>query len=111
MITPQRAPTRKLIELDVPAVAHADRVVRRFGSGAASIVAVRGVTATVASRARIALTGPSGCGKSTLLHLLAGLDTPTTGAVSWRESTGMALTVDRGSVWSFRDAAWCPTWT
>jgi ABC-type lipoprotein export system ATPase subunit len=83
MITPQRAPTPKLIEQDAPAVAHADRVVRRFGSGAASIVAVRGVSVTVAPRARIALTGPSGSGKSTLLHLLAGLDTPTKGGVSW----------------------------
>lgn len=27
----------------------------------------------------IAVTGPSGCGKSTLMHLLAGLDTPTSG--------------------------------
>ena len=83
MITPQGARTPTPIEQDVPAVAHADRVVRRFGSGGASIVAVRGVTATVAPRARIALTGPSGSGKSTLLHLLAGLDTPTTGVVSW----------------------------
>jgi ABC-type lipoprotein export system ATPase subunit len=60
-----------------------DRVVRRFGSGAATIVAVRRVTVAVAPRARIALTGPSGSGKSTLLHLLAGLDTPTKGTVRW----------------------------
>src|SRR4051794_10610385 len=34
-------------------------------------------------RARVALVGPSGSGKSTLLHLLAGLDEPTRGEVSW----------------------------
>jgi putative ABC transport system ATP-binding protein/lipoprotein-releasing system ATP-binding protein len=32
---------------------------------------------------RVALVGPSGSGKSTLLHLLAGLDDPSLGAVSW----------------------------
>ncbi len=63
MNIPQMATTPTVTEQDVPAVAHADRVVRRFGSGAASIVAVRGVTATVAPRARIALTGPSGSGQ------------------------------------------------
>lgn len=31
----------------------------------------------------IALVGPSGSGKSTLLHLLGGLDTPTSGSVTW----------------------------
>ena len=31
----------------------------------------------------IALMGPSGSGKTTLLHLIAGLDTPTTGTVEW----------------------------
>ncbi|MDT5258341.1 MAG: hypothetical protein QOD10_3421 [Mycobacterium sp.] len=83
MNIPQRAGTPTLIEQDDPSVVRAERVVRRFGSGAATIVAVRGVTAAVAPRARIALTGPSGSGKSTLLHLLAGLDTPTKGTVSW----------------------------
>ena len=37
----------------------------------------------VAAGARIALVGPSGSGKSTLLHLMAGLDRPTLGRVTW----------------------------
>ena len=51
-----------------------DRVVRPFGSGAAAVVAVHGVTAGCCRGRRIAITGPSGSGKSTLLHLMAGLE-------------------------------------
>jgi putative ABC transport system ATP-binding protein len=35
----------------------------------------------VAAGRRLAIVGPSGSGKSTLLGLMAGLDTPTTGAI------------------------------
>lgn len=68
---------------DDPVVLRTERLTRCFGAGPGTIVAVRGVTTTVAPRARIAVTGPSGSGKSTLLHLLAGLDTPTSGTICW----------------------------
>jgi ABC-type lipoprotein export system ATPase subunit len=64
-------------------LARADAVARTFGSGTAAVVAVHGVSCEIRSGARLALTGPSGSGKSTLLHLLAGLDEPTVGTVTW----------------------------
>lgn len=60
-----------------------DDVARTFGSGPSAVVAVHGSTCIVHSGARIAIVGPSGSGKSTLLHLLAGLERPTRGSVSW----------------------------
>ena len=56
---------------------------RTFGSGRSAVVAVHGTTAEVRPGARIAIAGPSGSGKSTLLHLMAGLELPTGGQVSW----------------------------
>lgn len=64
-----------------------------FGSGTAAVVAVHGVSATVAPGTRVALTGPSGSGKSTLLHLMAGLEMPTAGTVSWPGPGGHPLAV------------------
>jgi len=58
-------------------------VARTFGTGPAAVVAVHRVSWGVLSGQRIALTGSSGSGKSTLLHLLAGLDEPTVGSISW----------------------------
>lgn len=56
---------------------------RTFGVGTGAVVAVHGVSWEVRSGQRVALTGSSGSGKSTLLHLLAGLDEPTVGTISW----------------------------
>jgi putative ABC transport system ATP-binding protein/lipoprotein-releasing system ATP-binding protein len=58
-------------------------VTRAYGVGAARTYAVRDVSCEVPGGARIAISGPSGSGKSTLLHLIAGLDEPTSGTLSW----------------------------
>jgi putative ABC transport system ATP-binding protein/lipoprotein-releasing system ATP-binding protein len=56
---------------------------RTYGHGAAATVALTPTDCQVHAGDRIALVGPSGSGKSTLLHLMAGLDSPTHGTVSW----------------------------
>src|SRR5436853_6051966 len=56
---------------------------RTYGAGRAATVALQPADCRVGHTARIAITGPSGSGKSTLVHLLAGLEAPTVGTVSW----------------------------
>jgi ABC-type lipoprotein export system ATPase subunit len=56
---------------------------RTYGSGETATVGLQPTDCEVQPGARIALVGPSGSGKSTLLHLMAGLDAPTRGTVTW----------------------------
>ncbi len=68
---------------DTLELARCTDLIRTYGSGAAAVHALRGVSCTLRPGMQVALTGPSGSGKSTLLHLLAGLDTPTGGTIAW----------------------------
>src|SRR5580692_12614992 len=54
---------------------------KTYGAGATEITVLSGVTVRVEAGKLIAVVGPSGAGKSTFLHLLAALDTPTSGTV------------------------------
>jgi lipoprotein-releasing system ATP-binding protein len=54
---------------------------KTYGAGAAEIKVLSGISVSVEPGQLIAVIGPSGAGKSTLLHLLAALDTPTSGKV------------------------------
>src|SRR4051812_39233203 len=63
------------------AIVQASDVTRRYGEGDAAVDALRGVSIEFPAGAFTAIMGPSGSGKSTLMHILAGLDSPTSGTV------------------------------
>jgi putative ABC transport system ATP-binding protein len=64
------------------AVITARHVVRRYGEGDTAVDALRSVSVDIARGRLTAVMGPSGSGKSTLMHILAGLDSPTSGDVT-----------------------------
>ena len=60
-----------------------DGVERNFLHGSETVRVLESVSGTIGAGDRIAVMGPSGSGKSTLLHLLAGIDTPSSGTLVW----------------------------
>lgn len=61
----------------------AQSISRTYDLGGDPVHAVENASLTLRQGARIAVTGPSGSGKSTLLRMLAGLEVPSSGAVTW----------------------------
>ena len=62
----------------------AEELTKVYRSGDEEIVVLDALDLDVRRGELVALVGESGTGKTTLLHLLAALDTPTTGAVYFR---------------------------
>ncbi len=67
---------------DTEAAVQITEVTKSFGKGSSEVVALDGVSLSVAPGEFVCLIGASGCGKSTLLSLVAGLDAPTAGTIS-----------------------------
>jgi NitT/TauT family transport system ATP-binding protein len=64
----------------VPPLVRMAHVGKRFGNG---VIALRDLNLEIGRHEFVSLLGPSGCGKSTALRLIAGLGTPSTGAIEW----------------------------
>ncbi|MFE5665775.1 ABC transporter ATP-binding protein [Streptomyces niveus] len=75
---------------------------RSYGTGAAAVHALRGVSFTVPRGELIALKGRSGSGKTTLLNLVGGLDSPDSGQITV-DGTDLATLGENGLLALRRD--------
>jgi putative ABC transport system ATP-binding protein len=75
-------------------VIRARKLSKQVQSGSSPLTILDDVSFDVNSGETVAIVGPSGSGKTTLLGLLAGLDRPTSGEVSFGDTALEALSED-----------------
>jgi putative ABC transport system ATP-binding protein len=74
-------------------VASVSELTKSYGSDATSVRALDGISIGLRRGEFTAIMGPSGSGKSTLMHIMAGLDTATSGQV-WLGDTNITSLAD-----------------
>lgn len=80
---------------DAEIIIQARNLCKDYRSGQRILRVVDNVNLTVRRGEILSIIGPSGAGKSTLLHLLGALDTPTEGAVLFKNIDLMSLSALR----------------
>lgn len=63
-----------------------------------AVLAIDDVSFSVEAGELLVIIGPSGCGKSTLLAMMAGLEVPTSGAITFRGHPITAPSTERGMI-------------
>ncbi len=64
-------------------VLEVSQVTKEYIMGEIKVVALAGVSFDLYEGEFVVILGPSGSGKSTMLNIIGGIDTPTTGAISF----------------------------
>jgi putative ABC transport system ATP-binding protein len=77
---------------DLGLAARVHQLTKTYGSGESRVTALDGITVGIRRGEFTAIMGPSGSGKSTLMHVMAGLDSPSSGRafIGDTEITGLA---------------------
>ncbi len=72
-----------MMEHTMENIVEAKNINKTFDVRAEKVPVLKGIDLEIKKGEFVVITGPSGCGKSTLLHIILGLETPTSGTLSF----------------------------